>query len=246
MLNNNYFGAMMVRMGDADGFIAGVSQHYPETIRPALQIIRTRPGVDRVCGLYVIATSKDVYFFADTTVNIEPTAEHLAEIAILSAEVARWFNIEPRVAMLSFSNFGSTRHPLAEKVRRATALVKQRAQHLVVDGEMMADTAVVPELATADYPFSRVKGDANVLIFPSLEAGNIAYKLMMRWGDAEALGPILMGMAKPVHVLARGCSVEEIVNMAAIAVVHAQEGTLGAQQVSARGTKSTPAHADAA
>ena len=230
MLNNNYFGAMMVRMGDADGFIAGVSQHYPDTIRPALQIIRTRPGVDRVSGLYVMATHKDVYFFADTTVNIEPTAEHLAEIAILSAEVARWFNVEPRVAMLSFSNFGSTRHPLADKVRRATELVKLKAEGLIVDGEMMADTAIVPELTAEDYPFSRVKGDANVLIFPGLEAGNIAYKLMMRMGGAEALGPILMGMSKPVHVLARGCGVEEIVNMASIAVVQAQAGVLGIQQ----------------
>ena len=174
-----------------------------------------------------MATHKNVYFFADTTVNIESTAEHLAETAILSAEVARWFNVEPRVAMLSFSNFGSTRHPLADKVRRATALVKLKAEGLIVDGEMMADTAIVPELVAEDYPFSRVKGDANVLIFPSLEAGNIAYKLMMRMGGAEALGPILMGMAKPVHVLARGCGVEEIVNMAAIAVVHAQVGRAG-------------------
>jgi malate dehydrogenase (oxaloacetate-decarboxylating)(NADP+) len=237
MLNSNYFGAMMVHMGDADGFIAGVSQHYPETIRPALQIIRTRPGVDRVSGLYVMLTNKNVYFFADTTVNIEPTAEHLAEAAILAAEVARWFNIEPRVAMLSFSNFGSTRHPLADKVRRATAIVKLKAEGLIVDGEMQADTAIAPELTAEDYPFSRVKGDANVLIFPSLEAGNIAYKLMMRMGGAEALGPILMGMAKPVHVLARGCGVEEIVNMTSIAVVHAQGGVLGIQQSDSRAVK---------
>jgi malate dehydrogenase (oxaloacetate-decarboxylating)(NADP+) len=230
MLNSNYFGAMMVHMGDADGFLAGVSQHYPDTIRPALQIIRTREGVERVSGLYVILTKKEVYFFADTTVNIEPTSEQLAEIAILSAEVARWFDVEPRVAMLSFSNFGSTRHPLAEKVRKATTLVKENAQGLIVDGEMQADTAVVPELIAEDYPFSQVKGDANVLIFPSLEAGNIAYKLMMRIGGAEALGPILIGMAKPVHVLARGSEVEEIVNMAAIAVVHAQVGVLGIKQ----------------
>ncbi len=230
MLNHNYFGAMMVNMGEADGFLAGVSQHYPETIRPALEIIRTRAGVQRVSGLYVIATKKDVYFFADTTVNIEPTSDQLAEIAILSAEVARWFDVEPRVAMLSFSNFGSTQHPLADKVRKATALVKERAKGLIVDGEMQADTAIVPELIAEDYPFSMVKGDANVLIFPDLEAGNIAYKLMMRMGGAEALGPILMGMAKPVHVLARGSEVEEIVNMAAIAVVHAQLGVLGIQQ----------------
>jgi malate dehydrogenase (oxaloacetate-decarboxylating)(NADP+) len=230
MLNHNYFGAMMVNMGEADGFLAGVSQHYPDTIRPALEIIRTRAGVQRVSGLYVIATKKDVYFFADTTVNIEPTSDQLAEIAILSAEVARWFDVEPRVAMLSFSNFGSTQHPLADKVRKATALVKERAKGLIVDGEMQADTAIVPELTAEDYPFSQVKGDANVLIFPDLEAGNIAYKLMMRMGGAEALGPILMGMAKPVHVLARGSEVEEIVNMAAIAVVHAQFGVLGIQQ----------------
>ncbi len=232
ILDSNYFGAMMVNLGDADGFVAGVSQHYPDTIRPALQIIRTRPGVKRVSGLYVIVTKKDVYFFGDTTVNIEPTSEELAEIAILSSEVARWFNVEPRVAMLSFSNFGSTRHPLADKVRKATELVKEKVPGLVVDGEMQADTAIVPELAAEDYPFSRVKGDANVLVFPSLEAGNIAYKLMMRMGGAEALGPILMGMSKPVHVLARGSGVEEIVNMAAIAVVHAQGGALGIKQPS--------------
>jgi len=236
MLNSNYFGAMMVHMGDADGFLGGVSQHYPETIRPALQIIGTRPGVKRVSGLYVIVTKKDVYFFADTTVNIEPTSEQLAEIAVLSAEVARWFNVEPRVAMLSFSNFGSTRHPLAEKVRQATVLVKRMDEGLVVDGEMQADTAIVPELVVDDYPFSKVKGDANVLIFPSLESGNAAYKLMMRMGGAEALGPILMGMAMPVHVLARGSGVEEIVNMAAIAVVHAQLGVLGIQHSARQGS----------
>jgi len=229
MVNNNYFGAMMVHLGDADGFVAGVAQHYPDTLRPALQIIKTRSGVQRVSGLYVMATKKDAYFFADTTVNIEPGAEQLAEIAILSAEVVRHFNLEPRVAMLSFSNFGSTRHPLAEKVRNAVQLVKQRAPDLMVDGEMQADTAVVPELIEEDYPFSQLKGGANVLIFPSLEAGNIAYKLMMRIGGAEALGPILMGMAKPVHVLQRGAEVEEIVNMAAIAVVDAQTGILGVQ-----------------
>jgi malate dehydrogenase (oxaloacetate-decarboxylating)(NADP+) len=223
MLDPNYFGAMMVRLGDADGFIAGVSQHYPETIRPALQVIRMREDVHRVSGLYVLATKKDVYFFADTTVNIEPTAEELAEIALLSAEVARDFAVEPRIAMLSFSNFGSTKHPLAEKVQKATQLLKQRDPGLMVDGEMQADTAVVPEIIAQDYPFSTLKGSANVLIFPSLEAGNAAYKLMARIGGAEALGPILMGMSKPVHVLQRGATVEEIINMAAIAVVGAQK-----------------------
>ncbi len=232
MLNANYYGAMMVRMGDADGFIAGVAQHYPDTIRPALQVIGMRPGVEHVSGLYVMATKKQLYFFADTTVNIEPTAEELAETALLAANVARDFNIEPRIAMLSFSNFGSTRHPLSEKVRIATELVKQQAPDLMVDGEMQADTAVVPEIIEETYPFSRLKGGANVLIFPSLEAANIAYKLMARIGGAEALGPILMGMGKPVNVLQRGAEVEEIVNMAAITVVHAQTaGQKGAGKI---------------
>lgn len=221
MLNPNYFGAMMLETGAAAGFVAGVSQHYPETIRPALQVIRTRDRVHRVCGVYVIATKKQVYFFADTTVNIEPSAEDLAEIAWLAAGLARDFNVEPRVAMLSFSNFGSTRHPLTEKMRRATEIVKEQFPGMIVDGEMMADTAVTPEIIDEEYPFSALKGGANVLVFPSLEAANIAYKLMMRIGGAEALGPILTGLSKPVHVLQRGAAVEEIVNMAAIAVAHA-------------------------
>ncbi len=221
LANNNYFGAMMVHMGDADGFVAGVSQHYPDTIRPALQVIAMRPDVHKVAGLYVIVTKKDTFLFADTTVNIDPSAEDLAEIALLSAEVAESFGIEPRVAMLSFSNFGSTLHPLTEKVRRATELVKQRNPELMVDGEMMADTAVVPELL-AEYPFSTLRQRANILVFPSLEAGNIAYKLMLRIGGAESLGPILMGLSKPVHVLQRGSTVEEIIDVAALAVVDAQ------------------------
>jgi malate dehydrogenase (oxaloacetate-decarboxylating)(NADP+) len=234
ILNPNYFGAMMVRRGDADGLVAGVSQHYPDTIRPALAIINTRPGVRKVCGVYVILTKKQVFFFADTTVNIEPSPEDLAEIATLAAEVAREFDFEPRVAMLSFSNFGSTRHPATEKVRLATEIVKQRVPNMCVDGEMMADTAVAPELLNEDYPFSTLKGGANVLVFPDLNAANIAYKLMMRIGGAEALGPILMGLSKPVHVLQRGATVEEIVNMAAIAVVHARRNETGAQPTAPR------------
>jgi malate dehydrogenase (oxaloacetate-decarboxylating)(NADP+) len=226
MLNNNYFGSMMVRTGDADGFISGLTQHYPDTVRPALQVIGMRHDVHRVSGLYALATKKEFYFFADTTVNIEPTAEELAEIALLAANVAREFNYEPRVAMLSFSNFGSTKHPLTEKVRRATEIVKRAEPNLMVDGEMQADTAVSPEIINETYPFSALKGGANVLIFPTLDAANIAYKLMMRIGGAEALGPILMGMNKPVHVLQRGAEVEEIVNMAAIAVVNAQTDTV--------------------
>ncbi|HTS68841.1 MAG TPA: NADP-dependent malic enzyme [Terriglobia bacterium] len=223
MLNPNYFGAMMVHMGDADGFLAGVSQHYPDTIRPALQIIRTRPDVHRVAAVFVIVTKKDIYFFADTHVNIEPSAEDLAEIALLAAEVATEFEVEPRVAMLSFSNFGSADHPTAEKMRRATELALERNPELMIDGEMMADTALVPEIIEQEYPFSSLKGGATVLVFPDLGAANIAYKMMMRIGGAESLGPILMGLSKPAHVLQRGATVEEIVNMAAIAVVDAQK-----------------------
>ncbi len=222
MLNPNYFGAMMVRLGDADGFLAGVSQHYPETIRPALQIIRLRQNVRRVSGVYVIVTKQQVYVFSDTTVNIEPSSEDLAEIALLAAEVARDFNLEPRVAMLSFSNFGSTAHPRAQKMRRAAEILREIHPEIMVDGEMMADTAVTPEILERDYPFSSLHGGANVLIFPSLEAANIAYKLMARIGGAESLGPILVGLSKPVHVLQRGDAVEDIVNMTAIAVHHAQ------------------------
>ena len=155
--------------------------------------------------------------------NIEPTAEDLAEIAVMTAETARRFDVEPRIAMLSFSNFGSTRNPLAEKVQRAVALVKKRAPGLMIDGEMQADTAVTPEIISETYPFSTLKGGANILIFPNLESGNIAYKLLSRIGGAELIGPILMGLSKPAHVLQRGAEVNDIVNMAAIAVVDAQE-----------------------
>ncbi|MCS6953839.1 MAG: phosphate acyltransferase [Bryobacteraceae bacterium] len=230
VLNKNVFGSLMVRMGDADALIGGLTQHYPDTIRPALQVLAVRPGLRRVAGLYVLITPKgDLYFLADTTVNIEPTAEDLAEIAMLTAETARRFDVEPRVAMLSFSNFGSTRHPLAEKVRRAVELLHERMPELMVDGEMQADTAVVPEIIEQTYPFSVLRGGANVLIFPDLEAGNIAYKLLMRIGGAEAIGPILMGLSRPVHVLQRGCEVSDIVNMTAIAVVDAQEYVGGPQ-----------------
>ena len=222
--NRNLFGCMMVRRGDADALVSGVTAHYPETIRPALQTIQLKPGVHRVAGLYVLVTRKgDLLFLADCAVNIEPTAEDLAEIAVCAAQAARRFDVEPRVAMLSFSNFGSAKHPQCEKVRHAAELVKQADPTLMVDGEMMADTAVTPELLN-DYPFSTLKGPANVLIFPDLDSANTAYKLLMRIGGAEALGPILMGLSKPAYVLVRGAEVEDIVNITAIAVVDAQEG----------------------
>ena len=232
ILNRNLFAAMMVHLGDADVMIAGLTQHYPETIRPGLEVIPVREGFRKVAGLYVLITQQgDVYFLADATVNIDPSAEDLAEIALSAAETARRFNVEPSVALLSFSNFGSTRHPLAEKVRRAVELIRRRAPDLMVDGEMQADTAVVPEIIETTYPFSTLKGGANVLVFPNLESGNIAYKLLSRLGNAEAIGPILMGMAKPVHVLQRGAEVNDIVNVAAIAVVDAQEAEARASAV---------------
>ncbi|MGA3261604.1 MAG: NADP-dependent malic enzyme [Bryobacteraceae bacterium] len=224
ILNPVTFGSMMVRLGDADGLIGGLTTHYPDTIRPALQVIDVRPEVSEVAGVYLLITAKgDLYFLADATVNIEPSAEQLAEIAIMAAEKARRFNVEPRIAMLSFSNFGSTRHPLAEKVRRAVELVRQRAPGLMIDGEMQADTAVTPQIIDETYPFSTLKGGANVLVFPTLEAGNIAYKLLQRIGGAEAIGPLLTGLSKPVHVLQRGSEVNDIVHVAAVAVVDAQE-----------------------
>jgi len=224
--NRNYFGSMMVRMGDADALVSGVTQHYPDTIRPALQVVKVHEGAHKVAGLYAIITrGGEMLFLADCSVNIEPTSEDLAEIALESARTARRFNVEPRVAMLSFSNFGSTKHPQVEKVRRATELVKQADPFLIVDGEVMADTAVSPEIILRDYPFSSLIGGANVLIFPDLASANIAYKLLMKVGGAEAIGPILMGMSKPVYVLPRGAGVDDIVNITAMAVVDAQEGS---------------------
>jgi malate dehydrogenase (oxaloacetate-decarboxylating)(NADP+) len=231
LINNpNVFASMMVHMGDADALVAGVTQNFPETIRPALQIVRMREGLHRVSGCYAMITrAGDLYFLADTSVNIEPTAEDLVEIALCTAEAARRFNLVPRVAMLSFSSFGSTQHPLCEKVRKAVDLLHKADPALIVDGEIMADAAVSPEMLEQTYPFSSLKGGANVLIFPDLHSANIAYKLLSRIGGAETLGPILMGMSRPVHLLPRGAEVEEIVNVAAIAVVDAQETELAAQ-----------------
>ena len=217
------FAAMMVHKGDADALIAGITQHYGDTIRPALELIPKRKDGQRVSGMYMLITPKgQVYFLGDTTVNVEPTADDLAEIAISIADTVKSFDVVPKLAMVSFSTFGSSRHPLAEKVRRATEIVNQLRPDLVCEGELMADAAVTPDLMT-DYPFSGLKGDANVLIAPSLEAGNMAYKLLMRLGGCEAIGPILMGFSKPVHILQRGAEVNDIVCMAALAVVEAQQ-----------------------
>jgi malate dehydrogenase (oxaloacetate-decarboxylating)(NADP+) len=220
VLEPNIFGPMMVKMGDADAFLSGLTYDYPEVIRPALQIHHTHPTARRAAGVYIIVIGGRTYLFTDATVNIDPTAEDLAEIACLSADFARQLGLEPRVALLSFSNFGSTPHPLSDKVRRAVEIIKSKCPDFAVEGEMQADTAVVPELIEERYPFSEVK-DANVLVFPSLEAANIAYKLLARLGDAEAIGPILLGMGAPVHVMQTGDEVRDIVNIAAVAVMDA-------------------------
>ncbi len=218
----NYFAMMMLDQNEADGVISGLRSYYPATIRPALEILKTKPGVRRVSGAYLLMFEGRELFLADTTVNIDPTAEELAEIARLTAETASQFGMEPRVAMLSFSNFGSTDHPLQKKVKRAVEILQETDPDLVVDGEMQADTAVVPEIAE-DYPWSAIHGDANVLVMPDLQSANIAYKLLWRLAGAEAIGPILQGTAKPVHVLQRGVGVSDIVNMAAICVLEANE-----------------------
>jgi malate dehydrogenase (oxaloacetate-decarboxylating)(NADP+) len=218
LFNGNYFGSCMVARGDADALLSGVTMHYPETIRPALQVIGAHPSAKLVSERHVV-------FCGDTTVNIDPTAEQVAQIAFAASRITRMLGIVPRIAMLSFSNFGSVRHPDAEKMARATQLLKERDPTLMVDGEMQADTALNEEILRRDYPFSSLKEQANVLIFPNLGAGNIAYKLMHHLGGATAIGPILVGMRRPVHVLERGADVQDIINMAAVAVIDAQERT---------------------
>ena len=223
LYNGNYFGSCMVARGDADALLSGANLHYPETIRPALQVIGAHPNARVVSGMYMLVTERHVVFCADTTVNIDPTAEQLAQIAFAACRVARTMGVTPRVAMLSFSNFGSVRDASAEKMARAARLLRERDPSIVVDGEMQADSALDPEILARDYPFSVLKEEANVLIFPDLSAGNIAYKMVHLLGGATAIGPILLGMRRPVHVLERGADVQDIVNMAAVAVVDAQE-----------------------
>jgi malate dehydrogenase (oxaloacetate-decarboxylating)(NADP+) len=216
----NIFGPMMVKMGDADAFISGLTYDYPDVIRPALQIHHAQPGASRAAGVYIMIVKGKVYLFTDATVNIDPTAEDLAEIACLAANFARELGIEPRVALLSFSNFGSTPHRLSQKVQKALELIRARCPDFAVDGEMQADTAVRSDIIEGRYPFSQVK-DANVLVFPSLESANIAYKLLAELGGAQAIGPILLGVGAPIHVLQTGAEVRDIVNIAAVAVMDA-------------------------
>jgi len=218
----NILGSMMVKMGDADAFISGLTYEYPDVIRPALRIHHTQEGATRAAGVYIMIVDDRVYLFTDATVNIDPSAEDLAEIACLAANFAKTIELEPKVAFLSFSNFGSTPHPLSEKVAKAVDIVRERCPDFVYDGEMQADTAVVPEIVDERYPFSAVK-DANVLVFPSLESANIAYKLLARLGNAKAIGPILLGMGAPVHVMQTGDEVADIVQIASVAVMDAMD-----------------------
>ncbi len=222
----NYFGPMMVEQGDADAFVSGLTYNYPEVLRPALQVVGSQADRGVVSGVYLMLVQGKPYFFSDATVNIDPDAETLATIAINAADVAVQFDVEPRIAMLSFSNFGSTRHPFSDKVRQATEIVKSRRPDLVVDGEMQADVAVVPERMEQNFPFSAVS-DANVLVFPDLAAANTAYKLLNRLGGAETIGPILVGMGQPIQVLETGAEVIDIVNVATMAVVEAQFNARG-------------------
>ncbi len=217
----NALGAVLVAMGEADAFLSGLTYNYVDVLRPALQIVGTRPDVSVVSGVYLMIVRNAPYFFSDATVNVNPNAEQLAEIAANAAAVAQAFGVTPRIAMLSFSNFGSARTPESDKVRRAVEILRARRPDLAVDGEMQADTAVTPELMAQHFPFSRIR-DANVLVFPNLDAANAAYKLLRRLGGAAAIGPILHGMARSVHVIPTGAEQRDIVNIAALAVVDAQ------------------------
>ncbi len=223
MKRENYFGSMMVRMGDADGLVSGISQNYDDTLRPALQIIQTCENVNHVAGMYLLVFKNKLKILADVTVNIDPDAETLSEITLLAAQEAKRFGLEPRVAMLSMSNFGSVKHPQAVKIREALKIVREKDPDMMVDGEMHADVAVSTRLLENHFPFSSLKSEANVLIFPDLMSGNSAYKLLEQLGGATAIGPILMGLSKPVNLLQMFSStVEDIVNITAITVVDAQ------------------------
>ncbi|MEO7265894.1 MAG: NADP-dependent malic enzyme [Ferruginibacter sp.] len=223
MKERNHFGCMLVETGVADCMISGLSRNYPDTIRPAIEIIGTDEGVKKIAGMYLLFTKRGPLFLADTTVNFNPTAEELAEITLLVAKEVRQFNIIPKVAMLSYSNFGSSNSPEANLVRRARALVKQKEPSLICDGEIQGIMAFNKEILKDNYPFTElVNGEVNTLIFPNLSAGNIAYNLLQEVGGADSIGPILLGLKKPVHVLQLGSSIRSIFNMVVIAVVDAQ------------------------
>ncbi|MBN2458474.1 phosphate acetyltransferase [Candidatus Woesearchaeota archaeon] len=217
-----YFGTMMVHLGDADGLVSGSVHSTGDTVRPALQIIKTKEKYHKVSGLFLMILKDKTYLFADCAVTINPSAQELAEIAIDSEKTAKKFGITPKVAMLSFSTKGSAKHEFVDKVIEATNIVKKRCPDLIVDGEMQVDAAIVERVCMTKCPGCALKGDANVLIFPDLQAGNIAYKLVERIAKAHAVGPILQGLRKPVNDLSRGCSVQDIIDVTAITAVEAQ------------------------
>jgi len=223
MKDRNYFGCMMVETGEADCMISGLTKNYPDTIRPALQTIGTEQSVSKIAGMYILFTKRGPLFLADTTINFTPTAEELAEITMLAAKQVKMFNIVPRIAMLSYSNFGSSNSPEANLVRRAREIVKAKDPELICDGEVQALVAFNKEILKDNYPFSELlDGDVNTLIFPNLAAGNIAYNLLQEVGGSDAIGPVLLGLNKPVHVLQLGSSIRSIFNVVLIAVVDAQ------------------------
>lgn len=223
MYFKSYFGSMMVETGEADAFISGLTRTYPDTIRPALQVIGKQDGVNKVAGMYILLTPKGPLFFSDTTVNLDPTVDDIVEITELTAKAVERFNIQPRIALVTYANYGSAKGADAEKMRDATAILKKRNPSMIVEGEMQAHLAFNTALLKENHPFSElVDGGANTLIFPNLSASNIAYNLLKEAAELETIGPILLGLKKPVHVLQLGSSVREIVNMVAIAVVEAQ------------------------
>lgn len=222
MKDPNYFGVMLVKMGGADGMISGSLSPTADVLRPALQIIKTKKKFHKISGFFFMVLGNRLLLFADCAVNIEPNSHDLAEIAIDTAETAKRFGIEPRIAMLSFSTNGSARHPNSDRVREATQMVRHFRPDLICDGEMQVDAALVPEISKLKFPNSHVPGNANILIFPNLEAANISYKLVERLGKAHAVGPIMQGFQKPINDLSRGCSVEDIVSLAAITSIEVQ------------------------
>ena len=223
MRERNYFGSMMVETGEADAFISGLTRDYPKTILPALHVIGTNEKVKKVAGMYIMMAKNGVYFFADTTVNVDPSAEELVDIIGMTSRIVQYFDIEPRIAVLSYSNFGSSSGKTPAKTKEAVRLAKEKYPDLIIDGDIQANVALNTDIQRENYPFSSLaKNGANTLIFPDLTSGNIAYKLLHEMGGAEAIGPILLGMKKPVHILQLGSSVRDIVNMAAMAVVDAQ------------------------
>jgi malate dehydrogenase (oxaloacetate-decarboxylating)(NADP+) len=229
MRRTDYFGMMMVAEGRAEGVVSGLNHSYPDTVRPALQVIGMGPNCRRIAGMYMMLHKGGLKFFGDTTVNLEQDAESLADVAEMIADAARRFEVEPRVAMLSYSNFGSSRDKRARMIAEATAILRERRPDIEVEGEMQANLAVDYELQRRIFPATRLTGPANVLIFPNLEAGNIAYKLMRELGNVETVGPVLLGMNRPVTALERDCTVDNIVLMTALTVVTAQLREASAQ-----------------